>query len=48
MGLTDLQVYNLFAGLTVVVVLFGSLGYYALTHGASQNAESKHDPKPRH
>lgn len=48
MGLTDLQVYNLFAGLTVLMILFGGLGYYALKHGASQNADSHDEHKARH
>lgn len=48
MGLTDIQVYNLFAGLTVVFVFFGGLAYYALKHGASEHTDSPPRHKPRH
>jgi hypothetical protein len=38
--MTDIQVYNLFAGLTVVIVLFGGLGLYAL-RSQPADAESR-------
>lgn len=38
--MTDIQVYNLFAGLTVVIFLFGGLGIYAL-RSQSADAESR-------
>lgn len=48
MGLTDLQVYNLIGGLVVVVVLFGGLGIYALTHGTTKDTDDQPKPRVRH
>lgn len=38
--MSDWQVYNLLAGLAVVVILFGGLGVYGLWKDA-KNAEAK-------
>lgn len=34
--MSDVQIYNLFAGLTVVFVLFGGLGVYAFRAQAAE------------
>lgn len=33
--MSDVQIYNLFAGLTVVFILFGGLAFYALKKQAA-------------
>ena len=33
--MSDVQMYNLFAGLTVVLILFGGLAFYALRKQAA-------------
>lgn len=33
--MSDVQMYNLFAGLTVVLILFGGLAFYALRKHAA-------------
>lgn len=38
--MSDVQVYNLFAGLTVLFLVFGGLGVYALRRQAA-DAESR-------
>lgn len=39
--MSDVQIYNLFAGLTVVFVLFGGLGVYAFRAQAAEVIREK-------
>lgn len=39
--MSDVQIYNLFAGLTVVFILFGGLGIYAIKKQVADAGSSR-------
>lgn len=39
--MTNLQLYNLFAGLTVLFIMWGSLGFYAIKTQAREAEERR-------